>query len=161
MPRSSALVLAFATLALVMIGPVQAQLPDIDALWAEVSRTVAAGDFEGYSATFHEDAVLVSNFSNTSTPIANALAGWKQGFLDTQAGDMAAEVTFRFSERLRDETTAHETGIFKYVATPKGGQPNIQYIHFEALLVKKDGWLMVMEYQKSPATAIEWESLSE
>ncbi|MGD2123925.1 MAG: hypothetical protein PVJ76_19395, partial [Gemmatimonadota bacterium] len=33
---------------------------ELDAFWAEVSRTVAEGDFEGYAATYHEDAVLVS-----------------------------------------------------------------------------------------------------
>ena len=144
---------------LVLPGIVEAQTHELDAYWAEVSRTVTEGDFEGYAALYHEDAVLVSNFSNSSTPIANALAGWKQGFLDTRAGKMTAGVTFRFSQRYSDGETAHETGIFRYAATPAGGEPNVQFIHFEALMVKKDGWKMVMEYQKSPATAEEWESL--
>lgn len=146
---------------LVSLGNLQAQTPQLDAFWAEISRTVAAGDFEGYGATFHEDAVLVSNFSNSSTPIVNALADWKQGFLDTQEGKMTAEVTFRFSQRLSDGNTAHETGIFRYVATQRGQEPSAQLIHFEALLVNKGGWKMIMEYQKSPATVAEWESLSE
>lgn len=145
-----------AFVALGVLGSVQAQSVERDALWAEISRTVAAGDFEGYGATFHEDAVLVSNFSNSSTPISNALADWKQGFLNTQAGKMTAEVTFRFSQRLSDGTTAHETGIFRYVSTQQGQEPSVQLIHFEALLVKKDGtWKMTMEYQKSPATQAE------
>lgn len=137
----------------------KAQTQELDAYWAEVARTVVEGDFEGYAALYHEDAVLVSNFSESSIPIANALAGWKQGFIDTQEGKMSAEVSFRFSQRYNDGATAHETGIFRYAYTPSGGELVEQLVHFEALLVKKDGWKMVMEYQKSPATAEDWNNL--
>ena len=36
--------------------------------------------------------------------------------------------------------------------------PVVAMVHFEGLLVRKDGWLMVMEYQKSSATFEEWEA---
>jgi ketosteroid isomerase-like protein len=131
---------------------------DLDAFWAEVSRTVAEGDFEGYAATYHEDAILVSGRSGTSYPIAQALAGWKQGFDDTKAGRMNATVEFRFTQRLSDATTAHETGIFHYAVVDADGQRTEQFVHFEALLVKKQGWKMMMEYQKSAATQEEWDA---
>ena len=137
-----ALLLAFAFSS---TGATKAQT--LDAYWAEVSRTVNEGDFEGYAGLYHEDAVLVSNASQTSVPISTALAGWKQGFIDTQEGKMAAEVTFRFSQRYSDSATAHETGIFRYVATPADGEASESLVHFEGLLVKKDGWKMVMEFQ--------------
>ena len=68
---------------------------------------------------------------------------------------------FCFSQRVGDENTAHETGIFGFqfkdgstTSTPK------QFIHFDALLIKRDNsWLIVMEYQKSKATEEEWELL--
>jgi ketosteroid isomerase-like protein len=132
---------------------------ELDAYWAEVARTVQAGDFEGYSALYHEDAVLVSNFTNNSYPIAGALAEWEQGFIDTRSGASKARVRFRFSQRLNDRTTAHETGIFNYRFESASGEVADQYVHFQALLVKKDGWRMVMEYQQSAATTDEWEAL--
>jgi ketosteroid isomerase-like protein len=149
-----ALALVF-TSALPLASPAQS----LDAYWADVSRTVQEGDFDGYAALYHEDAVLVSNFSKSSVPISSALAGWKQGFTDTREGKIAAEVTFRFSQRYSDGATAHETGIFRYVATPADGEPSEQFIHFEGLLVKKDSWKMMMEFQKSPATTEEWKGL--
>ena len=85
----------------------QNRTAELDAFWAEVSRTVGEGDFEGYAATYHDDAILVSMSSQTSYPISQALDGWKQGFMDTQAGAMWASVEFRFTQRLSDETTAH------------------------------------------------------
>ncbi len=139
------------------IGQVEA----LDAYWAEVSRTVAEGDYEGYAALYHPDAVLVFNTKGSSVPIADALAGWKQGFDDTRDGKMAAGVTFRFSQRLNGKGTAHETGIFRYAFTPEGGSESVRFIHFEGLLVKKDKWLMTMEYQKAAATEEEWKALEQ
>jgi hypothetical protein len=71
---------------------------------------------------------------------------------------MDASVEFRFTRRLSDETTAHETGIFHYATVDAEGNRSGQFVHFEALLVKKDGWKMMMEYQKSVATPEEWEA---
>ncbi len=86
-------------LGLILLVPasVDAQtVAELDAYWAEVTRTVEEGDFEGYSGLYHPDAVL--------------------------------EV---------------------------GGT-----VHFDALLVRKDGaWLMMMEYQKQPATGAEWDAV--
>jgi hypothetical protein len=139
---------------------VQSQvIAELDDYWAEVSRTVGEGDFEGYGRLYHPDAVLVSLGSESSYPIARALAGWEQGFLDTRAGRAQASVAFRFTQRLHDETTAHETGIFRYTLEPEDGGQTVVMVHFEALLVRKDGaWLMLMEYQKQPATEEDWQT---
>ena len=149
-------------LGLILLCPsvVEAQVvAELDDYWAEVARTVEEGDFEGYSRLYHPDAVLVNLQSGTSYPIEQALAGWEQGFLDTRDGKAQASVTFRFTERLHDETTAHETGIFRYTLKPEDGNQTVTTVHFEGLLVRKGGdWLMVMEYQKQPATDEEWET---
>ncbi len=135
-----------------MIAPAQEQL---NAYWAEVSRTVTEGDFDGYAALYHPDAVLVT--SEASLPIARALSGWEPDFTDTMEGRKTAEVSFRLTERRLSGTTAHEAGIFQYAGGPVGGEPTPALVHFEALLVKKGGeWLMTMEYQKGPANGAEW-----
>lgn len=132
----------------------------VDAYWAEVSRTVAEGDFEGYAALYHEDAVLVNGITGESYPIADALAGWRQGFEDTKAGRITAGVEFRFSKQFHGETTAHDTGIFRYFSQEEGVEAQTSYVHFQGLLVKKDGeWKMTMEYQMSLATEEEWDKL--
>jgi ketosteroid isomerase-like protein len=141
-------------------GDGEATVAELDAFWAEMSRTVEEGDFEGYGALYHPDAVLVSGFEDTSYPIAGALARWEQLFVDTRSGAAEAGVSFRFSRRLHNDTTAHETGVFNYRFRPAEGEGQDQYVHFQALLVKKNGrWLMVMEYQLSPATEEEWAAL--
>ncbi|MBO6573863.1 MAG: nuclear transport factor 2 family protein [Rhodothermales bacterium] len=133
--------------------------PELDSYWTEVSRTVAEGDFDGYAALYHPDAVLVSTAGSASYPISQALEGWKPGFVDTAEGRTTANVEFRFTRRLSDASTAHETGIFRYIATDADGGQQGATVHFTALLVKKDGrWLMLMEHQKELATEEEWEA---
>lgn len=139
-------------------APLAAQVTaELDAFWDEVSRTVESGDFEGYSATYHPDAVVI--FGDTTQPISAALAGWEAGFEDTLTGLVEAYVHFRFSERRNDATTAHETGIFRYETATPADDGSVQYVHFEALLVKRDGWEMLMEFQRGPATEAEWAAL--
>ena len=140
----------------------QARLAELDAYWTEVSRAVREGDFEGYKATCHEKGVLVSGTKMTSYPLSEALVRWEKDFTASKAGKIKVKVEFRFSQRLGNETTAHETGIFLYSTTDNDGRKKQEYVHFQALLLKgKDGWKIMMEYQKSKAKKIEWDGLAE
>ena len=139
------------------------RIQELNAYWNTLAKTVADGDFEGYRDGYHKDAVIVfaSGKNKTSVPLKKALAGWKQGFIDTKNGKNRSQVAFRFSQRIGDATTAHETGIFLYATSDADGKNKKEYpTHFEMLLVKKHGkWIGVMEYQKSNATLKEWNAL--
>lgn len=137
------------------------RLTELDAYWAAVSTAVGSGDFAGYKATCHPDGVLVAGTKKACYPLAQALARWKSEFDATKAGTVKASVDFRFSQRLGDATTAHETGMFLYASTGADGKKNAEYIHLEAMLLKVDGkWLVMMEYQKSKGTKAEWDALA-
>ena len=129
---------------------------ELDSFWVEVSRTVSEGDFQSYKETYHQDAVVVSGISNTSKPITQALIEWQDGFTQTRAGYNKVNLDFRFTQRINDATTAHETGIFCYSSNGEDGIQNVVYIHFEALLIKQDGWKTLMEYQTALASPEEW-----
>ena len=134
---------------------------ELDDYWAEVSRSVREGDFQSYEATCHKEGVLVSGTNSSSYPLSDALARWKKDFTATKEGKIKANVEFRFSQRISDSTTAHETGIFLYLSGDPGANPKKEYIHFEALLVKRKGsWKIIMEYQKSKAGQAEWNKLA-
>lgn len=158
--------LAIILLAILLGGPPEAvadeaaRLAQLNGYWAEVSRTVREGDFEGYKATTHGEGVLVTGVRQTSQPLAKALERWQQDFVDTKSGKVKGNVEFRFSQRFGDDTTAHESGIFHYTSVAADGQVKHDYMHFEVLLVKRDTWKTLMEYQKSKATREEWEALA-
>ena len=136
-----------------------ARLAEMDVYWAEVSRCVKEGDFEGYVATFHKDGVFVTGSKNEAYPISQALARWKPDFTQTKSGDISANVDFRFSKRLGNKTAAHETGMFFYSRVDADDTKKMYYIHFEALLVKRGTWIAMMEYQRSEGTEEEWNKL--
>ena len=135
------------------------RIAELDDYWAEVSRCVNEGDFDGYKATFHKDAVFVSGPGNKAYPVSDALKKWKQDFTDTKSGKTKATVQFRFSRRLGDKTTAHETGMFCYTSVNTDGTKKMYYINLEALLIKRGKWKAMMEYQKSEGTEKEWNKL--
>ena len=118
------------------------RLAELDRFWVELARTVNEGDFEGYEATYHKDAVVVfaTGKNKTSVSISKALAGWKEGFIKTKEGKQNDAVQFRFSQRIGDESTAHETGIFRFTSKDSIGKLIAKYtLHFEMLLIKRDG----------------------
>jgi len=134
---------------------------ELDGYWLRVSQAVKTGDLEAYRATCHTDGVLVSGKNAKSELLSQALIRWGKEFADTKAGKMKARVEFRFSKRIRGKDTAHETGIFLYSSQRVGEEWKRDYVHFEALLVKKKGkWKILMEFQKSLATEAEWSSLA-
>ena len=137
----------------------------LDQLYATISKTVQEGDFEGYAVLYHQDAVVVFTSNpaqgNRSASISKVLESWKQGFSDTKAGKIRADVEFRFEQRISDETTAHDTGIFHYSEKfPNGDTKTDAYASFEMLLVKIDNeWKILMEYQKASLSKKEWDGL--
>jgi hypothetical protein len=139
------------------------RITELNLYFAELSRTVREGDFEGYKATYHKDAVCVftTGQKKRTAPIDVQLALWKPGIDDTKAGKTKNNVEFRFSQRVGDPASAHETGIFNFTSIDKNGKALASgYVHFEILLVKRNGvWLALMEYQKSKATQEEWDAL--
>lgn len=139
------------------------RIVELNSFWKEVSRTVREGDYEGYKATCHDEAVCIfaTREKKVSMPMTAALEGWKEGFANTRSGKIQDNVEFRFSQRIGDATTAHETGIFAFTSVDtKSKIVTRSYIHFEELLVKRNGtWKVLMEYQKGKATQEEWDLL--
>jgi ketosteroid isomerase-like protein len=139
------------------------RLVELDRYWNTYVQAVKEGDFEVLKSLYHNDAVLVKAASviKTSIPIDMALAGWKEGLDNTKKGKQIDEVEFRFSQRIGNETTAHETGIFMF--TSINNNSKVKYlVHFEMLMIRENyGWRVLMEHQKSAdATEEEWDALN-
>ncbi len=54
-----------------------ARLKELNDYWAEVSRCVNEGDFNGYKTSCHKDGVFVSGKSNEAYPLSRALERWE------------------------------------------------------------------------------------
>jgi hypothetical protein len=137
---------------------------EINLFWDEAARTVTIGDFSAYSDLYHPDAVVVDTVTapNETKPIAEALSQWKASFDETASNARRTSLAFRFSIRLHNSETAHESGIFRYISSSSTEPEKTIYVKFESLMVKKDTkWMWLMEYQREMTTKDEWESLPE
>jgi ketosteroid isomerase-like protein len=131
-----------------------------DSLYREIIRTVAEVDFDGMAAAYHPDAVLVTE--KKSMPINEVMKRWRAEGEKFESEGGTATVSFRFIDRKLSETTAFETGIFRYGTIDKEGTVKTSYYHFQDLNVKKNGkWLTVMEHQQNPSSKAEWNALPE
>lgn len=141
-------------------SPTAAQVTaELDALWAQVVESVRTGDPELYLSTYHPDAIFVSARRGITRKVSADVEANASAWADTREGRTRRGLEFRFTDRLHDEDSAHEVGIFRYSSTESDGSTRVVLIHFEAALVKKDGrWLQLLEYQKSDATQAEWEA---
>lgn len=135
-------------------------IQELNAFWQSLSDAVAAGDFSSSADHYHDDAVYVSAAELLSYPLEQALRGWEPGFAEVKKGEKVANVRFRFSQRIPGQGTALETGIFRYSSGEPGVVQETLLLHFEALLVKKRRWQILMEFQKEPATEDEWSRLA-
>ena len=133
---------------------------ELDTAWEKLKKSISKGDFRSFKSVYHRDAILVNGISKKSYPIKNAFEDWEQGFDDTKSGIITAHLDVRFSQRLYDNSSAHETGIFHYYTVNKDGKQSDSYVHFESLWVKKNNkWIMIMENQKSRTDKDEWDEL--
>lgn len=129
---------------------------EIDAtVWKLISQTVVESDIADMASVYHSDAVLVN--PKGTNPIESVLARWGKGMEEMESAGSTAEVSFKFTHRQDNETTAFESGMFRYAVTDAAGVEIAEIIPFEALLVKKEGqWKILMERQLEKVDQAAW-----
>lgn len=127
-------------------------------VWSVFIATVAADDIVGMADVYVPNAVLVD--PQKTTAIKDTLARWGRDMTAAKAKGTRATVEFRFSRRQDGETTAFESGIFKYTTIDKSGAQTSKFYPFEELLSKTNGrWRVLMERQFAEVTQAEWDKL--
>ena len=136
-------------------------ISELDRSWEAMKNSINNGDFRKFKTMYHRDAIMVNGIKDSTYSIRNAFDSWEQGFIDTKAGIIDADLELKFSRRLYDNDTAHETGIFHYYTIKESGDRKDSYIHFEALWIKKQNkWFMLMENQISRTSKSGWDSFN-
>ena len=127
--------------------------------WSVISQAVANADIEAMASTYHPDAVVVS--AEKTSPIKSTLVNWGEGMKKAAKDGTKASVSFRFASRIDNDSSAFETGIFKYTSIDASGKETRMFMNFETLLVKKDNrWLYLMEHQLDESDETSWNNLA-
>jgi hypothetical protein len=133
-------------------------MDDHHSVFIEVSRTISEVDFDALAAVYHKDALLVT--LDRSMPIKSVIEKWRDDAVEAKNIGSRSSLSFRFSNHIHGKDAAFESGIFRYSQTNHEGIEKVFLVHFEILLVNKDGhWLWMMERQKGLAKESEWHAL--
>ncbi|GLX78603.1 hypothetical protein tinsulaeT_19430 [Thalassotalea insulae] len=132
-----------------------------DTMYRALIKSVDVNDFDLMAAQYHRDAVLVSK--KKTELISQSFKRWRaDGKKIAQSGGKA-ELRMRFNNRVINDDSAYETGIYHYRKLDKNGKVTFEYyMSFADLNVKVNGnWQIIMERNVEKSTEAEFNTLPE
>lgn len=129
-------------------------LKDINAVWAKFYQAFETLDYTLMAEIHSEDLVRVSGgrrILDYDTYINNYKAGFER---DKKAG-VTSHISLRFFERLNNDNSASERGVYKLVRNKGKTDEQAYYGQFHVLFKKLDGqWKITMDYDSSEGGTI-------
>jgi len=152
------ILLFFALIAISMTSSLAAKTFESDVMYRALIKSVDINDFILMAAQYHRDAVVVSK--KKTELLRHALKRWEVDGDKLYSNGGKALLEMRFKNRLLNENTSFETGIYHYKTIDKNNKIFEVYMHFEDLNIKTNGsWKVVMERNVKRATSDEFNAL--
>lgn len=130
-------------------------LKDINTVWAKFYKAFETLDYTLMAEIHSEDLVRVSGgrrILDYDTYIANYKASYKR---DKDA-NQTSHISLRFFERINNDSTASERGIYKLVRNKGTNKEQAYYGQFHVLFKKIDGeWKITTDYDSSEGGTID------
>lgn len=150
--------LSIILIALFSIGSSYSQtktnLQDINATWAKFYKAFETLDYTLMAEIHAKDLVRVSGgkrIIDYDTYINN----YKVGFERDKAAEQTSEISLRFFERINNETTASERGIYKLIRNKGTEKEQAYYGQFHVIFKKIDNeWKITLDYDSSEGETI-------
>lgn len=129
-------------------------LQDINATWAKFYKAFETLDYTLMAEIHAKDLVRVSGgkrIIDYDTYINN----YKAGFERDKAAEQTSEISLRFFERINNETTASERGIYKLIRNKGTEKEQAYYGQFHVIFKKIDNeWKITLDYDSSEGETI-------
>ncbi|MDX2283193.1 MAG: nuclear transport factor 2 family protein [Bacteroidia bacterium] len=146
-------------------GPARAQHPDprLDAInrdiWMPFSRAWAALDDTAYLRLHTADFVRVSAGGPFIGGLAAYAAQEQRFFSAMRAQGSTVRISFRFLERIANDSLASERGIYETIIQRPGGAPAASYGKFHVIHRRTAaGWRILVDYDSDEGGTIGAES---
>jgi hypothetical protein len=121
-------------------------------IWIPYSEAVRANDATKLLSLLSQDFIRVYPFNKRIVNLTQFSEGIRQSYQkdktnEEQKKDQAANIIFRFSERIITEDFASERGVYQEMNTTSHGETQSSYEKFHVLSRKEKGvWKMVAFY---------------
>jgi ketosteroid isomerase-like protein len=116
-------------------------------VWHPLRAAYAAHDADAFLALHLPDLIRASGTNHTVSGLASYATSVRSWFAGLAARRDAAEITFRFTERLVQDDVASERGVFRIVVQPIGADRLVLYGRFHTLTRRSGaGWRIAADY---------------
>ncbi|MEO1031439.1 MAG: nuclear transport factor 2 family protein [Bacteroidota bacterium] len=129
-------------------------LQDINTTWAKFYKAFETLDYTLMAEIHAKDLVRVSG-GRRIIDYDSYINNYKAGFERDKAAGQTSNISLRFFERLCNDSTASERGIYKLVRNKGTDKAQAYYGQFHVLFKKRDGqWKIIMDYDSSEGGTI-------
>ncbi|ULC60648.1 nuclear transport factor 2 family protein [Flaviramulus sp. BrNp1-15] len=128
-------------------------------VWSNFSKAFETLDYELFTSIHTQDLIRVSGNSKKIKNKTEYLKSYKQQWANK---DLNQTISFRFLERIANENSASERGIYKLTRNPNTPNEKSYYGKFHVLLKKEQGvWKLLADYDSSENNTINEASYNE
>jgi hypothetical protein len=129
-------------------------LEDINTTWKKFYKAFETLDYTLMAEIHSQDLVRVSG-GKRIVDYDTYINNYKAGFEHDKTGGQTSTISLRFFERINNDSTASERGIYKLVRNKGTNNEEAYYGQFHVLLKKSNGvWKITMDYDSSEGGAI-------
>ncbi|MBL8516552.1 MAG: nuclear transport factor 2 family protein [Betaproteobacteria bacterium] len=131
-------------------------LKAIDAdVWIPYSKAFAEGKANDYIALHSKSLLRVMGDLKFVDPYEGFTRNMAEMFDSLKKQNVKVSIQFRFTERIANQDTASERGIYEFVMTDAKGKVTRNYSRFHNFLKKEGGkWKIVMDYDNGEKGAV-------
>jgi hypothetical protein len=132
----------------------KANLQQINSTWLKFYKAFATLDYTLMADIHSENLVRISG-GKRILDYETYITNYKKSFERDKATGQTSEISLRFFERLNNDNTASERGIYKLIRNKGTDKEKAYYGQFHVLLKKIDGfWKITMDYDSSEGGTI-------
>ncbi|PWI29116.1 hypothetical protein DI383_13270 [Flavobacteriaceae bacterium LYZ1037] len=132
----------------------ETNLKEIDnQIWLPFTKAFETFDYSLFASIHSIDLVRINADNNQIQNKISYINNYKERW---KFKDREQTITFRFFERLNNENTASEHGIYKLTINPETDQEQSYYGQFHVILRNENGqWKIMVDYDSSENKTID------
>ncbi|MCF7561676.1 nuclear transport factor 2 family protein [Sabulilitoribacter multivorans] len=128
-------------------------------VWSPFTKAFETFDYILFASIHSEDLVRVSGDSKNVKGKTTYIEGYKKRWVNKNSNQT---ISFRFLERIANDISASERGIYKLTVNPNTANEQSYYGKFHVILRKENGtWKLLVDYDSSESNTINETSYNE
>jgi len=129
-------------------------LVEINKVWDQFCLAFESLDYN-LMANIHSKKLVRIDGGRNIIDYENYIKNYKTRFQETKSKKETKEISLRFFERISNDSTASERGIYQLTNNKNTSKEKTYYGQFHVILIKENGiWKILIDYDSNEANSI-------